>query len=138
MRSEFFADALPLPCATALQPDYRVPAFPTPVSSFAALSYDSAPVDPLRRILRAYDRAIDACESFDTPASQHAISLLRRALELDTPEARSFDALYAWCESTVAQRDFVGAARCLRSLRAAWVNASTPRRISTRTDVPAA
>lgn len=113
-----------------------MPAFPTPAASFPALSLDRPYVDPLERILRAYDRAIHACESFDHAASRSAISTLRLALELDTPEARSFDSLYAWCETTVDKRDFVGPARCLRSLRDAWCRASEPRPFTPRADRP--
>ena len=113
-----------------------MPAFPTPATSLPALSLDLARVDPLERILRAYDRAINACEAFDHAASRTAIGTLRKALELDTAEARSFDSLYAWCETTVDRRDFIGPARCLRSLRHAWCRASEPRSITLRSDRP--
>lgn len=113
-----------------------MPAFPTPAASFPAIAFDRPHVDPLERILRAYDRAIQACESFDHAASRTAIGTLRRALELDTPEARSFDSLYAWCEATVDKRDFVGPARCLRSLRDAWCRAAEPRPFTARADRP--
>ncbi len=113
-----------------------MPAFPTPVASFPAISFDRPALDPLCQILRAYDRAIDACESFDHVASRRAIGLLRRSLELDTPEARTFDALYQWCEETVDARDFIRAARCLRSLRDAWHRSATPRTPTPRADCP--
>ena len=113
-----------------------MPAFPTPATSLPALSLDLARVDPLERILRAYDRAINACESFDHAASRTAIGTLRKALELDTAAARSFDSLYAWCEATVDRRDFIGPARCLRSLREAWCRTAEPRSISLRSDRP--
>ena len=119
-----------------LCPDRPVPAFPTPTTSFAALASDHSATDPLGRILRAYDRAISACEAFDEVAARRAIRLLRSALELDTPTARSFDALYAWCETTVTARDFIGPARCLRSLRTAWCRAEQPRYPAPRTDLP--
>ncbi len=103
-----------------------------------ALAFEPRHADPLARILRAYDRAIDACESFDDAAARSRIGLLRRALQLDTPEARSFDALFAWCERAVDRHDFVGPARCLRSLRAAWCRAADPRPLMSRNDLPLA
>lgn len=113
-----------------------MPAFPTPASSHRAIVLDRPAAAPLDRILRAYDRAIHACESFDPVAARQAIGLLRHALELDTPEARSFDSLYAWCEDAVDQRDFIGPARRLRTLREAWCRAGEPRRLVTRADHP--
>jgi hypothetical protein len=83
-------------------------------------------IEPLARLVRAYDRAIRACEAFDHDASREAISVLRCALELDSSASRSFDALYAWCEESVDSRDFVGAAQCLRTLRNAWRAATNP------------
>ncbi|WP_337169609.1 hypothetical protein [Gemmatimonas aurantiaca] len=83
-------------------------------------------IDPLARLVRAYDRAIRACEAFDHAASREAIAVLRCALELDSSASRSFDALYAWCEESVDGRDFVGAAQCLRTLRNAWRAATNP------------
>ncbi len=117
-------------------PDSRVPAFLTPASSHVAIAFDRPGTDPLGRILTAYDRAIRACESFDLRAARTAIGLLRRALELDTPEARSFDSLFAWCEESVDRRDFVAPARCLRTLRDAWHRVSGPRPIVSRADRP--
>jgi len=93
-------------------------------------------MDPLHAILRAHDRAIHACEAFDHATARQALGLLRHALELDTAEARSFDSLYARCESAVDQRDFVGPARRLRTLREAWSRAGEPRPLVTRTDRP--
>ena len=118
------------------QLDFCVPAFPTPAVSLPATSFNRARVDPLERILRAYDRAINACESFDHAKSRTAIGMLRKALELDTPEARSFDSLYGWCEASVDRRDFIAPARCLRSLRDAWCRATEPRSIALRSDRP--
>ena len=103
-----------------------------------AIALDQPTADPLGRILRAYDRAISACESFQHVAARNAIAVLRGAMELDTPEARSFDALYAWCDQAVLQRDFVGPARCLRSLRAAWCRTEQSRILIPRADLPIA
>ncbi|HYW32395.1 MAG TPA: hypothetical protein VE869_12865 [Gemmatimonas sp.] len=90
----------------------------------------------LDRIVRVYDRAIAACERVDAPAARETLSLLRAALELDTPAARGFDALYAWCEEAISEGDFVGPERCLRSLRDAWCRAVEPDAIFPRTDLP--
>lgn len=117
-------------------PDHCVPAFPTPSASHTAFTFERTDADPLLRILRAYDRAITACESFDYRASRSAIGTLRLALELDTPEARSFDSLYAWCETAVDKRDFMGPARCLRSLRDAWCRAAQPMPVTPRANLP--
>ena len=86
--------------------------------------------------MRAYDRAIRACESFDHDCARTAIGLLRAALELDSPAARGFDALYSWCEDAVDSHDFIGPARTLRSLRDAWCHATAPQPIQPRTDLP--
>ncbi len=108
----------------------------TPALSLTAVALDHPIADPLGRLLRAYDRAIGACESFHQLAARHAIAVLRSALELDTPEARSFDALYAWCDQAVLQRDFAGPARCLRSLRAAWCRTDQLRELAPGADLP--
>ncbi len=108
-----------------------VPAIPTPRASQPIIAYVPPSLDPLGRIVRAYDRAILACESFDHTAARESIGLLRAALELDTPAARGFDSLYAWCESAVDARDFVGPARTLRALRDAWCQAGEPAPIVT-------
>lgn len=99
---------------------------PTPAFSHAVIDVDHQAPDPLTCLVRAYDRAIRACEAFDHDGSREAIGVLRCALELDSPASISFDALYAWCEESVDCRDFVGAAQCLRSLRDAWRRAARP------------
>lgn len=108
----------------------------TPALSMTAIALDQPTANPLGRILQAYDRAIGACESFHQIAARHAVGVLRSALVLDTPAARSFDALYAWCDQAVLQHDFVGAAHCLRSLRAAWCRTAQPRVLTPRSDLP--
>ena len=99
-----------------------------PSSQSASTAFDRDPqaAASLACLVRAYDRAIDACESFDRDGARCALSLLRSTLELDSPASKSFDALYAWCEESVDQRDFIGASQCLRSLRAAWHRATQP------------
>lgn len=94
--------------------------------SLPVIDADRRTADPLARLVRAYDRAIRACEAFDAPAARDAIAVLRSALELDSNASRSFDALYAWCEDAVDQHDFVAAAQCLRTLRDAWRRAVQP------------
>lgn len=104
------------------------------------IAYAPPALDPLGRIVRAYDRAIRACETFDYTASREAIGLLRAALEIDGPVARSFDALYAWCEEAIDGHDYVGPARTLRALRDAWCQATQasaqPAPIVTRPEWP--
>jgi flagellin-specific chaperone FliS len=80
--------------------------------------------EPLARLVRAYDRAIRACEACDHQGAREAINVLRCALDLESSASRSFDALYAWCEQSVDGHDFVGAAHCLRTLRDAWRQAT--------------
>lgn len=99
----------------------------TPAFPHAVIDVDHQAPDPLSCLVRAYDRAIRACEAFDHDGSRDAISVLRCALELDSPASKSFDALYAWCEESVDCHDFVGAAQCLRSLRDAWRRAAPPK-----------
>lgn len=101
---------------------------PVSSSQSASTAFDRDPqaAASLACLVRAYDRAIDACESFDRDGARYALSLLRSTLELDSPASKSFDALYAWCEESVDQRDFIGASQCLRSLRAAWHRATQP------------
>ncbi len=93
---------------------------PTPLFASAVIDADLQAPDPLVLLVRAYDRAIGACEAFDRSGARHAIAVLREALDLDSSASRSFDALYAWCEECVDARDFVSAAQCLRTLREAW------------------
>ena len=90
----------------------------------AVIEADRQAPDPLSLLLRAYERAIRACETFDYTGARQAISLLRDALDLDSAASRSFDSLYEWCEECVESRDFVSAAQCLRTLRDAWRRAS--------------
>lgn len=124
----------PFPAPRSLSPSH-VPATPTPQFSRTVLS--TAPsTDPLGRIIRAYDRAIHACESFDTTAAHRRIGLLRSALALDSQSSRSFDALYAWCEEQVDGHDFIGPARTLRALRDAWCRANDGAPITPRSDLP--
>jgi len=90
----------------------------------AVIDADRQAPDPLALLVRVYDRAIRACEAFDEAGARQAITLLRDALDLDSPASRSFDSLYAWCEESVDGHDFVSAAQCLRTLRDAWRRAS--------------
>ncbi|MES2523572.1 MAG: hypothetical protein V4617_12785 [Gemmatimonadota bacterium] len=110
--------------------------FATPLASARIPSADAPAARSLERIVRAYDRAIGACERIDAREARETLALLRAALELDTPAARSFDALYAWCEEAISEKDFVGPARCLRSLRDAWCRAVEPDAIFPRNDLP--
>ena len=103
--------------------------FHTPNFVPAVIDVDHGGPDSLSCVVRAYDRAIRACERFDHDGSREAIGVLRCALELDSPASKGFDALYAWCEESVECRDFVGAAQCLRSLRDAWRAAAHPMRL---------
>lgn len=100
---------------------------PTPVFSSVVIDADRPSSEPLARLVRAYDRAIHACEAFDQPGAREAISVLRCALDLDSSASRSFDALYAWCEESVDMHDYVAAAQCLRTLRDAWRRAMQPQ-----------
>ncbi|MBL0939210.1 MAG: hypothetical protein IBJ03_09960 [Gemmatimonadaceae bacterium] len=113
---------------------------PTPALSFPVIDADhQAATDPLARLMRAYDRAIRSCESFDLAGARRTIGLLREALDLESSASRSFDALYAWCEDAVEQHDFMGAAQCLRTLRDAWrraIQPELPGRIEPRADLP--
>lgn len=90
----------------------------------AVIEADRQAPDPLSLLLRAYDRAIRACETFDYVGARQTITVLRDALDLESAASRSFDSLYEWCEECVESRDFVSAAQCLRTLRDAWRRAS--------------
>jgi hypothetical protein len=125
-----------MPTTLSLLRHNTVPAYPTPSIPQPIIAYVPPALDPLSRIVRAYDRAIRACESFDHAAARNSIGLLRAALELDSPAARSFDALYAWCEDAVDDRDFVGPARTLRALRDAWRQVNEPTPIVPRPGLP--
>lgn len=112
---------------------------PTPVFSSVVIDADRPSSEPLARLVRAYDRAIHACEAFDQAAAREAISVLRCALDLESSASRSFDALYAWCEESVDLHDYVSAAQCLRTLRDAWRKAMQPetrRPFVPRRDIP--
>ncbi|WP_353267162.1 hypothetical protein [Gemmatimonas sp.] len=105
---------------------------PTPMLTTAVIDADRQAPDPLSLLVRAYDRAIRACETFDPGAARTAIAVLRDALDLESAASRSFDSLYEWCEECVDTRDFMAAAQCLRTLRDAWRRAGqmpigTPR-----------
>lgn len=99
---------------------------PTPLFTNTVIDADHQAPDPLSLLVRAYDRAIRACESFDHRGATTAISVLRDALDLESPASRSFDSLYKWCLERVDTHDFMGAAQCLRTLRDAWRRASQP------------
>jgi hypothetical protein len=110
--------------------------YATPLASRRIVPDEQGAVRPIDRIVRAYDRAIGECERFDARGAHEALALLRAALELDSPAARSFDALYQWCDDEIGEREFMGPARCLRSLRDAWCRAVAPAGIFPRSDLP--
>lgn len=97
----------------------------------AVIDADRQAPDPLTLLVRAYDRAIRACESFDQRGARNAIAVLREALDLESAASRSFDSLYAWCEECVSHRDFMSASQCLRTLRDAWKKATRGTAAST-------
>lgn len=120
-----------------LTPAPRAVPVPTPAFSRVVIDADRPPADPLALLLRAYDRAIRACERFDPLGARNAVSVLREALDLSSPASRSFDSLYAWCDDAIQERDFVGAAQCLRTLRHAWHQAGQlPAAPATWGDLP--
>lgn len=86
--------------------------------------------NPLRHVLRAYDRAIKACEDMDQLAAKRAIALLRASLDGESPESLGFDGIFVWCERALAEGDFAGPARRLTTLRNAWLHAAEVRRPS--------
>lgn len=86
--------------------------------------------NPLRHVLRAYDRAIRACEGHDGLAANRAISLLRASHDGVSPDSLGFDGIFVWCERAIAEGDFVGPARRLTTLRNAWLDAAEVRRPS--------
>jgi hypothetical protein len=83
--------------------------------------------NPLRHVLRAYDRAIHACEVFDAPGANRALSLLRESHGGQSPESLGFEGIFVWCERALAEGDFEGPARRLSTLRRAWVDAAQVR-----------
>ncbi|MBC8086692.1 MAG: hypothetical protein H7Z40_05465 [Phycisphaerae bacterium] len=76
--------------------------------------------NPLLRVLRAYDRAIHACEVCDAPAANRAIALLRASHDGESPESLGFEGIFVWCVRALADGDFEGPARRLGTLRKAW------------------
>lgn len=113
-----------------------MPSHPTPFASLPAIPPDRQAHESLDRIVRAYDRAIAACEAFDRSGATRQLALLRASLDLDSAASRSFDAIYARCQESLTAHDFIGPARCLRSLRAAWCRAIRPTPIVARADLP--
>lgn len=113
-----------------------MPTQPTPIARLHAVIPDRRANDPLVQVVRTYDRAIAACEAFDRGEASRHLRVLRAALDLDCPASRGFDALYAWCEKSLTAFDYIGPARCLRSLRSAWCRAVAPPPIVTRRDLP--
>ena len=91
-----------------------------------ASRHDASHVDPLERILRVYDRAIQACERGDQVGALSSVRLLRAALELDTPAAKGFDAIYGWCEEAILAQDLTAPVKTLRTLQSAWFAATAP------------
>lgn len=75
---------------------------------------------PLRHVLRAYDRAIHACQVMDAPGANRAIALLRESHAGNSAEAVGFEGIFVWCELALADGDFLEPARRLTSLRNAW------------------
>ena len=91
------------------------------------MTLDSTVRNPLRHVLRAYDRAIRACELADSAAALRALSLLRASLDNESPESFGFDGIFVWCEQAVSNGDFTGPGRRLGTLRNAWQNAEQVR-----------
>ena len=113
-----------------------MPSRPTPIARMPTILPDRQAHESLHRIVRAYDRAISACEAFDRLAATRQLGLLRAALDLDSAASRSFDALYSRCEDALSANDFVGPTRCLRSLRDAWRHAVQPSPLMTTANLP--
>lgn len=80
--------------------------------------------NPLLHVLRAYDRAIHACEVRDASAANRAIALLRASHDGQSPESLGFNGIFVWCERALANGDFAGPAKRLGTLRNAWVDAA--------------
>lgn len=83
--------------------------------------------NPLLHVLRAYDRAIHACELRDAPAANRGLALLRASHDGQSPESLGFDGIFLWCERALSQGDFEGPARRLGTLRNAWADAEHMR-----------
>jgi hypothetical protein len=125
-RADLLKEARREAYAFAADDSYTPRAVPasTPMFVHAVIDADRRAPDPVALLLRAYDRAIRACETFDSAGAHQAISVLRDALDLESAASRSFDSLYKWSEECVESRDFVSAAQCLRTLRDAWRRAT--------------
>ena len=91
------------------------------------MTLDYTARNPLRHVLRAYDRAIHACEGMDALAANRAITLLRASHESESAESLGFDGIFVWCERALAEGDFAGPARRLTTLRNAWLDAAEVR-----------
>lgn len=97
---------------------------------------------PLRHVLRAYDRAIHACEVMDAPAAIRAIALLRESHAGNSAESLGFESIFVWCERALDDGDYAEPARRLTSLRNAWATtagvptAGTPATSRSAADVP--
>ena len=91
------------------------------------MTLDPTGRNPLRHLLRAYDRAIRACDMGDAKAASRAIALLRSGLDASSPESSGFDDIFVWCERAVASGDFADASRRLVTLRNAWQTAERVR-----------
>lgn len=99
------------------------------------MSLDYTARNPLRHVLRAYDRAIHACEGMDAPAAGRAIALLRASHESESEASLGFGGIFVWCERALEAGDFAGPARRLTTLRNAWLDAAEVR--STGPSTPA-
>lgn len=89
-----------------------------------AMTLDYSVRNPLRHVLRAYDRAIHACNAGDAEGGKRAITLLRASHDGESPESLGFDGIFAWCDRALAGGDFAGPERRLTTLRNAWLDAA--------------
>lgn len=94
------------------------------------MTLEYAARSPLHHVLRAYDRAINACEGMDAPAANRAIALLRASHEGESEASMGFNGIFVWCERALEDGDFSGPARRLTSLRNAWSNAADVRAVA--------
>ncbi len=101
--------------------------FTTASPLFQPMTLDYTARNPLRHVLRAYDRAIHACESMDAAAAGRAIALLRASHQSESAESLGFDGIFVWCERALNDGDFAGPARRLTTLRNAWLDAAEVR-----------